>query len=57
MFLSSSIRIRGKIVNFGGKEILKSGFHTAQKTIFPKPWNIMKSFKKPTKYQLSINFL
>ena len=32
-------------------------FNTARKTIFPKPWNIMKSSKIPRKYQLSINFL
>ena len=30
---------------------------TAQKTIFPKPWNIMESSKRPSKYYLSINFL
>ena len=31
--------------------------NTARKTIFPKPWNIMKSSKIPRKYQLSIIFL
>ena len=30
---------------------------TAQKTIFPKSWNITKSLKRPSKYHLSINFL
>ena len=31
--------------------------YTARKTIFPKPWNIMESSKRPSKYHLSINFL
>ena len=31
--------------------------NTAQKTIFPKSWNIMKSAKIPRKYELSITFL
>ena len=30
---------------------------TAQKTIFSRPCNIMKSSKRPSKYHLSINFL
>ena len=30
---------------------------TARKTIFPKSWDIMESFKRPSKYNLSINFL
>ena len=30
---------------------------TAQKTIFPKSWNITKSLKRPSKYHLSTNFL
>ena len=30
---------------------------TAQKTIFPRSWNIIESSKKPRKYHLSINFL
>ena len=29
----------------------------AQKTIFPKSWNIMESLKRPSKYHLFINFL
>ena len=29
---------------------------TAQKTIFPKSWNIMESSESPSKYYLSINF-
>ena len=31
--------------------------HTTRKTIFPKPWNIMESSKRPSEYYLSINFL
>ena len=30
---------------------------TARQTIFSKPWNIMESQKRPSKYHLSINYL
>ena len=34
-----------------------SVFYAARETIFPRSWNIFQSLKRPSKYQLSINFL
>ena len=37
--------------------VFEASLCTAQKRKFPKPWNIMESSNRPSKYHLSINLL